>query len=141
MKNSIKISLYTITLITLFTAQSCKIDKDSTSTQTTAATNFKDLKVSSTFGWKGTTQVAINLKGYPTPVQVTNTLQITSIDGETVYFKRLHTMSEDLNETITLPKTVTLVKIKYGSISKQVNVTGNAISFDLLSELPPEANE
>ncbi|NNV57904.1 hypothetical protein [Limnovirga soli] len=137
-----KNKLHQIVSILLFTAvstTSCTkaVEKPTTVTPVEpvvqAASTFADIKVNSSFEWNNARQVAVNVEGIATSVPVKNTLFITSEDRSEVYFSANIAMSQNKQAVFLLPEHVRTVLISYGSIHKTIQVTGNNISFNYLS--------
>jgi|JI6StandDraft_1071083.scaffolds.fasta_scaffold191969_2 hypothetical protein len=138
-----KNKLHQIVSILLFTAVSTisctkTVEKPTTVTSPVepvlqAASTFADIKVNSSFEWNNARQVAVNVEGIATSVPVKNTLYITSEDRSEVYFSANIAMSQNKQAVFVLPEHVRTVLISYGSIHKTIQVTGNNISFNYLS--------
>lgn len=137
-----KNKLHQIVSILLFTAVSTisctkAVEKPTTVTPVEpvlqAASTFADIKVNSSFEWNNARQVAVNIEGIATSVPVKNTLYITSEDKSEVYFSANIAMSQNKQAVFVIPEHVRTVLISYGSIHKTVQINGNNVTFNYLS--------
>jgi hypothetical protein len=95
--------------------------------------NFKDIKVSSSFDWKSTKEITINLQPLSTPVKINNTLVVKTEKGD-VLFSKLQTMNEAFTGKILVPASVTNLVISFGTISKTETITNNQVNFNYMVE-------
>ncbi|MCX6185902.1 MAG: hypothetical protein NTU43_02755 [Bacteroidetes bacterium] len=98
--------------------------------------NFKDIKVSSSFDWKSTKEITINLQPLSTPVKINNTLLVKTEKGEVLYSK-LQTMNEAFTGKILVPSNLTHLVVSFGSISKIETITNNQVNFNYIVETAP----
>jgi len=95
--------------------------------------NFKDIKVSSSFDWKSTKEITINLQPLSTPVKINNTLVVKTEKGD-VLFSKLQTMNEAFTGKILVPASLTNLVISFGTISKTETITNNQVNFNYMVE-------
>jgi hypothetical protein len=137
MKN-IKTIIFALALISTGLV-SCKkdyiseVEASKKSIDATKVVNFKDIKVSSSFDWKSTKEVTINLQPLSTPVKINNTLIVKTEKGD-VLFSKLQTMSEAFTGKILVPANLTNLVVSFGTISKTEIITNNQVNFNYMVE-------
>jgi hypothetical protein len=93
-----------------------------------------DLQVSPEFDWKTMKTVSVNISGLSVPVKIRNTFYVKSVDGKAIYFNDLLEMDQNYTLRVTIPAYVTQMVASYGTISKTLDINGNAINFDYIVE-------
>lgn len=119
-------------VLILVTFASCKKVDDVTPDKPKST---KDLVVTSTFDWKTSKTITLNvigLKGVNPAIK--NTLYVKSSVGDTVYFKDFLTMNTDYTLNFAVPSTETKVILVYGSKTKTIDLLSNTITFDYIIE-------
>lgn len=111
---------------------SCK--KEVADPPITDPNNPTELKASATFNWKTTKTVQVNVTGIALPTDVNRRLSIELENGSVVY-QGLHNMKENAQFSITLPAHISKVVYKFGSITKEADVTGSSLSLNYLMPL------
>jgi len=95
----------------------------------------KDLVVNSTFDWKTSKEITLNVIGMKgINPEIHNTLYVKSSVGDTVYFKDLLVMSNDYTLKFSVPSTETKVILVYGSKTTTIDLLSNTITFDYIIE-------
>lgn len=110
---------------------SCK--KDVTDTGTDPG-NPTELKASATFNWITTKNVQVNVSALALPTDVNRKFSIELENGSVVY-EAMHNMKENVQFSIALPAHITKIVYKFGSITKQADITGNTLSLNYLQPL------
>ncbi len=93
-----------------------------------------DLKVSSSFDWKTTKSLTVNVAGMEYPLTITNTLYIKSVDGKSVFYNNLHEMNKSYTLQVAVPAYLDKIVISYGTISKTMDIVGTTVNFDYFVE-------
>lgn len=111
---------------------SCK--KEVTDPPITDPDNPIELKASSTFNWRTTKNVQVSVSALALPKDVNRKFSIELENGSVVY-EAIHNMKEDVQFSITLPAHITKIVYKFGTITKQADITGSTLSLNYLQPL------
>ena len=93
-------------------------------------TKFSEIKAADNFRWMSEKQVTINLTGFPTIEPVTSILTIMTEDDR-VLMNQSYTLDENGSFRVLVPASESKLKLKFGSIEKEVNVA-ETVNTDLL---------
>lgn len=95
----------------------------------------KDLVANSTFDWKTTENISLNIIGMKEiNPNIKNTLMIKSIYGDTTYYKDILYMNNDYVLNFVVPSIEKSIVIIYGSKIDTIDLTSNTINFDYIIE-------
>lgn len=97
--------------------------------QSAKAKKFADLKAPKTFKWATMNQVGISFTSIPNDARI-STLKITDVDGN-VYFKKLQKANEAFTGSIEVPAHLETLKMTFGGMQKEINVTSGKMNIDL----------
>ncbi len=121
--------LIIILLATTFIA--CK----KTDTNPDKGNSTKDLVASSSFDWKTTKEVTLDVIGLKSVnPEIKNILYVKSSIGDTVYYNNLLFMNKDYEIKFSVPSTEIKVTLKYGTKIMDIELSTNHISFDYIIE-------
>jgi hypothetical protein len=98
---------------------------------------FANIKASSSFNWSSERQMTLNINGTPTVVKVDAPLSVYTASGKLLLTVN-HTMDVAQALYLTVPSNETKLTLKFGSITKEVNVSSFA-TVDFLPVLPETA--
>lgn len=94
----------------------------------------KDLVVSSSFNWKTSEDITLNIVGMKDiNPNISNILYVKSPNG-IVYYKDQFIMANDYVVVFNVPQTENRIIISYGSKTKTIDLIGNNITFDYIIE-------
>ena len=111
---------------------SCKKDYDVT-VPDKSPTPTKDMVVSSSFDWKTSKEITLNVIGMKdVNSNVSNTLYVKSSNGNLVYYKDMIIMHNDYTLKFAVPTTETKVILVYGSKTATIDLLSNTITFDYI---------
>jgi len=95
----------------------------------------KELQVNSTFDWKTSKEITLNIIGLKkVNPQIINILSVKSFVGDTTYYKDFLKMNTDYVIKFNVPSTENKVIIIYGSKTKTIDLLSNEITFDYIIE-------
>ncbi|MFY8019651.1 MAG: hypothetical protein ACOVP1_00585 [Bacteroidia bacterium] len=97
--------------------------------QSAKAKKFAELSPSKSFKWSSMNSIAISFPSLPNDVRV-STLKVTDVDGN-VYFQKLHKASDPLNHSIEVPAHIESLKMTFGGIKKEINITSGKMEIEL----------
>jgi hypothetical protein len=122
-----------IAILFIVTLVSCQ--KDFNVTPDTTIKSTKDLKVSSTFDWKTSKEITLNIIGM-TDInpKISNTLYVKSYVGDTTYYKNLLYMNSNYIIKFVVPTTETKVTLVYGSKTVTIDLVSNEITYDYITQ-------
>jgi len=124
MKNLVLIMI----IMMLSLLYSCKKDYNVTPDKTTIPT--KDMVVSSTFDWKTSKEITLNVIGMKDiNTNISNTLYVKSSNGN-VYYKDMLIMHNDYTLKFAVPTTETKVILVYGSKTVTIYLLSNTITYN-----------
>lgn len=129
MKNSKTILL--ILCVLQFSIMSCKkqlVEKYEES-QANKVKKFTDIKAAKNFKWATMNVVSINFPSNQNDARI-STLKITDAEGN-VYFQKLQKANEAFTGSIEVPAHLETLKMSYGGIHKDVNLTSGKIEIEL----------
>lgn len=94
-----------------------------------------DMVVSSSFDWKTTKEITLNVIGMKgVNPNVKNTLQIKSSNGDVIYYNDVIFMSSNYVLNFAVPSTETKVIIIYGTKNQIIDLVSNSINFDYITQ-------
>ena len=95
----------------------------------------KELNVNSTFNWKTSKEITLNIIGM-TDInpQISNTLYVKSIVGDTTYYKNLLYMNSNYIIKFVVPTTETKVTLVYGSKTVTIDLVSNDITYNYIKQ-------
>lgn len=120
-------------LMGMLTLSSCMKDNLSEQTPSTNAQNMNELVAPSTFEWKTSKTITVDIKGLNTVVPVKTTLSISGSGGS--LYKGLHLMSESQSLTVEMPAVEKVLTLKFGSVVLTAPVENNKASFSFIPVL------
>jgi len=122
-----------IAILFIVTLVSCQ--KDFNVTPDTTIKSTKDLKVSSTFDWKTSKEITLNIIGM-TDInpKISNTLYVKSYVGDTTYYKNLLYMNSNYIIKFVVPTTETKVTLVYGSKTVTIDLVSNDITYNYIKQ-------
>jgi len=100
------------------------------SIETPAALGFKDILSASSFDWRLTQMVTLNVLGTPSSSIVVKSLKVSSIDGSEVFLTVLLDAGSDYTSNLLISPQLLKVKITFGSLVKTVDIIDKTVSFD-----------
>lgn len=113
---------------------SCKEDSTQTQAPSNDVSSFDELTVSPNFDWSTTKTIKINVDGLDgMQVTVSKIMSVEDMNGK-VLFKKIVKMNEATTLEFDAPTWVEKVKVKYGDIEKEVEVSGTQGNFDFVPE-------
>lgn len=119
-----------ILVLVMITFASCKKDLNVTPDKTTST---KDMAVNSTFDWKTSKQITLNVIGLKDiNPNISNVLYIKSSNGDTIYYKDVLVMYNDYILKFAVPQTETKVILVYGSKTQIIDLLTNTIMFNYI---------
>jgi len=119
-----------ILVLVMITFASCKKDLNVTPDKTTST---KDMVVNSTFDWKTSKQITLNVIGLKDiNPNISNVLYIKSSNGDTIYYKDVLVMYNDYILKFAVPQTETKVILVYGSKTQIIDLLTNTIMFNYI---------
>jgi hypothetical protein len=122
-----------IAILFIVTLVSCQ--KDFNATPDTPIKSTKDLKVSSTFDWKTSKEITLNIIGMKDiNPEISNVLYVRSSIGDTTYYKDLLYMNSNYTIKFAVPTTETKVILIYGSKIVTIDLITNAITYDYITQ-------
>lgn len=101
--------------------------------------SIEDLRVSSSFDWKTTQNVKVQVQGLQVPVQVMRTI-IISDAGQTTFYKGMQAMNANAEYNLVLPAYLKEIKISFGTISKTLPIQNGSVVFNYIPNLPENDN-
>ena len=102
--------------------------------------NFKELKVEESFEWKTTKNIQLKVTGLETINPVRGNFSIKNIDGGLI-MEESRLMSESFNLDLELPITEKKIIVQFGSLTKEIEINSNELSFEYISARPAEITE
>ncbi len=122
--------LLAVSGIGLIWLASCTQQAETPQPATPRPNKFSEIKAADNFRWMSEKQVTINLEGFPTIEPVTSTLTIMTEDGR-VLMNQAYTLDENGTFRVLVPASEDKLKLKFGSIEKDVMVA-DIVNTDLL---------
>lgn len=120
----------------LLLTTSCKKELDYSiapkSSTSTKAEKFSDIKTSSSFNWKTTSVISIQVTGLKTEVPIKNTFKVMDKNGN-ILLQRFMLMSDNLHTTFEAPANIQDFTIQFGSIVKDIHSSNKSIQFDYIT--------
>ncbi len=101
--------------------------------------SIEDLKVSSSFDWKTTQNVRVQVQGLQVPVQVMRTITISDA-GQTIFYKGIQAMNANAEYNLVLPAYLKEIRISFGTISKTMPIQNGSVVFNYIPNLPENDN-
>lgn len=117
-------------MLVVITFISCK-KSDVTPQPSPQTTPTKDMVVNSTFDWKTSKEITLNVIGMKdVNPNVSNTLIVKSSNGDMVYYKEMLVMHNDYTLKFAVPTTETKVNLVYGSKTATIDLVSNTITYN-----------
>ena len=121
-----------VIMLVVATFTSCKKD-NSVTPDTPKQTSTKDMVVNSSFDWKTSKQITLDVIGLKdVNPSISNVLYVKSSNGDTIYLKELLVMKNNYTLKFVVPTTETKVMIVYGSKTQNIDLLTNTITFDYI---------
>lgn len=95
--------------------------------------NLNELQADPDFLWSTENNVALQITGLPTEETVYAGLKIALTDGSVVYASN-HRMDLDTTLNLLIPSTESSLKLKYGSKTYDVAISGKQATFSFIPE-------
>ena len=112
---------------------SCKKDYDVT-VPDKSPTPTKDMVVSSSFDWKTSKEITLNVIGMKDVNNISNILYVKSFENEnSIYYKDLLIMNTDYTIKFVVPQKETKVILVYGTKTRIIDLLSNTISYDYIN--------
>jgi len=111
--------------------ESCK--KEVASPDPVDPTTPTELKANASFKWQTTRNIIVTVTGTPVSANIQRKFSVQLEDGSLVYAAN-HNMKDNFEFTLSLPAHATKLIYNYGSISKEVAVSGNNVAMNYLVE-------
>lgn len=121
-----KAFLFTAIAATLLILNSCQKNEEKIIPR-----NLEELQAPESFSWTTEKVVNLSITGLPTIVPVQSTLSVELPDGTKV-FSRNHLMSENLNLALTVPSTVSQLKLRFGQNEYLLDNLSTSVSFSFI---------
>jgi hypothetical protein len=102
--------------------------------------NFKELKVEESFEWKSTKFIKLNVIGIETLNPVRANFNIKDINGNLIMAES-RLMSESFNLDFEIPTAEKKIIVQFGSLTKEIEINSDKLSFDYSSSRPAEITE
>lgn len=93
--------------------------------------SLQNLKASDSFSWTTGKNVALSITGLPTTIPIESTLRISLPDGS-VLLERLHRMDENVTLHLTMPSSVSLIHLTFGTDTHLATVTNGQAFFSFI---------
>jgi hypothetical protein len=122
-----------IAVLFIVTLVSCQKDIDVT--PDTSIKSTKDLKVNSSFDWKTSKEITLNIIGLKDiNPQISNVLYVRSSIGDTTYYKDLLYMNSNYTIKFVVPTTETKIVLVYGNKVTTIDLISNEITYDYITQ-------
>jgi hypothetical protein len=105
-----------------------------------ATQNFKELKVEDSFEWKTTKNIQLKVTGLETINPVRGNFSIKDLNGNFI-MEESRLMSESFNLDFEIPTKEKKIIVQFGSLTKEIEVNSDELSFDYSSSRPAEITE
>lgn len=134
--------LFYLTLVVSLGLASCSKDKDvaARNSSKSTVTSMHDLEVPAGFDWRTDHMVTITMEAAPVYYSQPEQVKVKNADG-----KLLATFTAKMTETTSisfeLAKSVKTVTVEYGSIVREVNVSGGSGVFSYIDEPDATTND
>jgi len=92
-----------------------------------------ELKANATFNWQTTRNITVTVTGTPVSTNIQRKFSVQLDNGSVVYAAN-HNMNDSFVFTLSLPAHATKLIYIYGSISKEVVVSGSNVAMNYLVE-------
>ncbi len=120
------VGFYIVMLVLI--AAACKKDRGPEQVDPTLT---DPVTASENFNWRTTKKVNVSVKGTPVSTEVNRKFSIELENGTLVY-EATQNMKNDYQFSIELPVHVTKLVYKYGSITKEAEVSGSNLELNYL---------